>query len=335
MNSKIHLTTKVKVPEFTEKISHNSSVFLSGSCFTEHISQKLERYKYKVLSNPFGILYNPVSIARSIERIVNLLFIQHNELVFHHGLYHSMDHHGSFSSVDPEEVLQKTNSSMQAAHDKLKNCSIAFISPGTAKVYRYKETQVIVGNCHKLPATAFSNELLSLTESEKAFENIYSSLKTIASNCQIIWTVSPVRHLRDGLVENQQSKATLLLSIMEIMKKHGDTGYFPAYEIMVDELRDYRYYNRDMTHPSPLAIDIIWETFEDALIDEDAKGRHASIEKIKRAMEHRILHDDKGATNVFAEGQLNLIDQLEEKFPDLDWGEEKRYFLSITKGKGL
>ncbi len=329
MNSKAHLTTVVKTPDFADKISHSTSVFLSGSCFTEHISQKLDRYKYNVLSNPFGILYNPVSIAKSIERTVHLNFVRREELIFHQGLHHSMDHHGSFSSVDPEEVLLKINKSMQIAHDRLKQCAFVFISPGTAKVYRYKDTQAIVGNCHKLPATDFTHELLSLSDCEVAFENIYSTLKTIAPNCQIIWTVSPVRHLKDGLVENQQSKATLILGIMENMKKHSDTGYFPAYEIMVDELRDYRYYNRDMTHPSPLAIDIIWETFENAFIDTDAKVRQATIEKIKRAMEHRILHEDKKATNTFAQGQLKIIEQLEGKFPDLDWSEERDYFLGI------
>jgi len=331
MSLKNHLTTKVQVPEFSEKISHSSSVFLSGSCFTEHISHKLERYKYSILSNPFGILYNPGSIARSIERIVKLEYFHLDELVFHDGLYHSLDHHGSFSGKNQDEVLDQINATIQSAHDQLKNCAFAFISPGTSKVYRHEETQAIVGNCHKLPASAFTHEQLSLIECSTALNNIYTSLKSIAPNVRVIWTVSPVRHLKDGLIENQQSKATLLLSIMENMKAHADTGYFPAYEIMVDELRDYRYYDRDMTHPSPLAIDIIWETFENAFIHHQSIEKHTAIEKVKRAMEHRILHENKDATNSFANGQIKNIDQLQNQYPDLNWEDERSHFEALIE----
>jgi hypothetical protein len=331
MRLKNHLTTTVKVPDFSEKIRHNTSIFLSGSCFTEHIAEKLERYKYHVLSNPFGILYNPVSLARSIERIVNLELFQKDELVFHQGLYHSMDHHGSFSSNDEEDVLKNINESIQSAHDRLKSCSFAFISPGTARAYRYKETQAIVGNCHKLPGASFSDQLLSVSECESAFAKIYSAVKSISPQCHIIWTISPVRHLKDGLVENQQSKAALILGVMEIMNKHEDTGYFPAYEIMIDELRDYRYYNRDMTHPSPLAIDIIWDTFQNAYIHADASEKHAAIEKVKRAMEHRILHENKVATQAFAEAQIITIDQLQKQYPDLSWEQERSHFEALIE----
>lgn len=331
MSSKDYLITKVKIPEFPDKIQHSSSIFLSGSCFTEHIYQKLDRYKFDALSNPFGILYNPVSIARSIERIVHLEFIQQEELVLNNGIYHSMDHHGSFSSKNPEEVIQRANLSIQEAHDKLKSCGFAFISPGTSKIYRYNNTQAVVGNCHKIPASAFTYEHLSLSECEAAIEKIYASIKSLSPNCKIIWTVSPVRHLKDGLVENQQSKATLILSIMGQMKKHGDTQYFPAYEIMIDELRDYRYYNRDMTHPSSLAIDIIWNTFQQACIDSSAAEIIATIEKVKRAMDHRILTNDKDSTLSFAKAQLKIIDTLEKRFTNLNWEEEKRHFSKLIK----
>jgi hypothetical protein len=331
MSSKNHLTTPVKIPEFPRRFSHSASIFLSGSCFTEHISKKLERYKYKIISNPFGILYNPVSIARSLDRIVKLEYFDPDELVFHNGLYHSMDHHGSFSAKNPDEVLDPINDSIRDAHDHLKNIAFAFISPGTSKVYRYTETEAIVGNCHKLPASAFRHEQLSLSECTSAFNKIYTSLKSIAPNVQVIWTVSPVRHLKDGLIENQQSKATLILSIMEHIKEHPNTGYFPAYEIMVDELRDYRFYNSDMTHPSPLAIEIIWETFENAFMHHQSVEMHPIIEKVKRAMEHRILHDNIAATKTFAEGQIKNIDQLQERYPDLNWENERSHFEALIE----
>ena len=238
-------STPVKVPESKEKIGPASNILLLGSCFTEHIAERLERYKYPVLSNPFGILYNPVSIAQSIKRIINLNFYGEDDLVFDHGLFHSMDHHGVYSSKDKNEVLDTINGQIRSAHQRIKHCAFAFISPGTSRVYRYKKTGQIVGNCHKIPSSEFTREQLTVTDCQKAFEEIYASLKSASPECTVVWTVSPVRHLKDGLTKNQISKATLLLGISEQRKIHPDALYFPAYEIMVDELRDYRYYNRD------------------------------------------------------------------------------------------
>ena len=331
MRMKNETVTRVTVHDFSQKINHQTKVFMLGSCFTEHIADKLERCKYNVLSNPFGILYNPVSIARAIQRIVDLAFYTEDEIVFHQGLYHSMDHHGRFSSKSKQEVLDRINTQIESAHDWIKRCALTFISPGTSKVYRYKKTNQIVGNCHKIPGTEFVYEQLSSVECEKAFEDINTKLKSVAPNCQIIWTVSPVRHLRDGLVENQVSKATLLLSIHNDLKKHSDSSYFPAYEIMMDELRDYRYYNRDMMHPSPLAVDIIWDRFENAFMDDKTRSRHTEIENVRKAMEHRFLHDDSEAMRAFAQGQLNVINQLEREMNGLDWTKERNYFKEIMK----
>lgn len=329
METADQLITKVSVPEVHPKIRYTDTILMAGSCFAEHISNKLERYKYDIASNPFGILYNPVSLAVSFDRIARLAFYDASELVQHDGLYHSMDHHGSFSGKDKEVVIEKINASLQAAHDHLKRSAVVCVSPGTSKVYRYSVTSAISGNCHKVPHSAFTYEQLTLNQCEAAFEKIYTTLKQLAPAARIIWTVSPVRHLKDGLVENQRSKAVLTLAIEQTLHKYPETNYFPAYEIMMDELRDYRYYARDLVHPSPVAVDIIWDKFCDGYLDAADLTFHASIEKIKRAMEHRFLHDDQEAIHRFAKAQLNNIDQMARLLPDLNWQKELLHFFEF------
>jgi hypothetical protein len=168
-----------------------------------------------------------------------------------------------------------------------------------------------------------------LHQCEEAFEKIYSSVQLLAPAARVIWTVSPVRHLKDGLVENQRSKATLILAISNIIQNHPGSDYFPAYEIMMDELRDYRYYARDLLHPSPVAVDIIWDAFCDGYLDTQDLAYHAPIEKIKRAMEHRFLHNDQEAIRTFAKAQLNNVDQLAQLLPDLNWQKERLHFFEF------
>ncbi len=329
MKTADQLLTKIYVPDFDPRIRYSDSILMAGSCFAEHINSKLERYKYDIVSNPFGILYNPVSLAVSFDRVARLQFYVADELVQHDGLYHSMDHHGSFSGKDKDAVLEKINKTLQHAHEHLKKSKVVCISPGTSKVYRYAVTSAITGNCHKIPQASFTYEQLTMHECEVAFEKIYTSLQLLAPTAKIIWTVSPVRHLKDGLVENQRSKATLILAIRDIIQNHPGSDYFPAYEIMIDELRDYRYYARDLVHPTPVAVDIIWDKFCDAYLDAEDLSFHASIEKIKRAMEHRFLQDDQEAIHRFAKAQLNNIDQMARLLPDLNWQKERLHFFEF------
>jgi len=329
MNTSDQLITKVPIPVFDPKIRYQDPLFLNGSCFTEHISDKLDRYKYDVLSNPFGILYNPVSLAISFDRIARLEFYDASELVLQDGLYHSMDHHGSYSGKNKSTVIENINTNLQRAHEHLRKSAVVCISPGTSKVYRYRTTSSIVGNCHKIPQASFTHEQLSLDQCTAAFEKIYTSIRQLSPDARIIWTVSPVRHIRDGLVENQRSKAALILGIEQTIRNHPEANYFPAYEILMDELRDYRYYARDLVHPSPVAVDIIWDIFRHAYLDPHECAYHGSIEKIKRAMEHRMLHDDREAMRTFARGQLKNIDSLASLLPDLNWQKERQYFFEM------
>jgi hypothetical protein len=331
MNTADYLITRVSVPEPPDRIHYHDKLFMAGSCFAEHISDKLERYKYDVYSNPFGILYNPVSLALSFDRIARLAFYSSDELEHHHGLYHSMDHHGMFSGKDQDAVLEQINIALQHAHDHLKKSAFVCISPGTSNIYRFSKTGDIAGNCHKIPQAAFTHERLSVDQCVDAFEKSCHSIRQVSPDATILWTVSPVRHLRDGLIENQRSKSTLLLAIDRILESQHAMLYFPAYEIMMDELRDYRYYARDLVHPSPLAVDILWDVFSLTYLDAKEREFHAPIQKIRKATEHRFLHDDPQAIRAFASGQLTNIDQLAAQLPGVQWQTERQYFADLLK----
>ena len=325
------LTSPVHVPVVRPALTYADSVLMAGSCFTDHISDKLRRYKYNVVSNPFGIIYNPESLAAMFQKIVRKDSYGVSDMVKHEGLHHSMDHHGSFSGTDPEKVADRINHEILRAHNHLRQCQWVFISPGTSKVYRYKATNAIAANCHKIPAAHFSEEHLSAAQCAAAYRSIYHSVKQIAPDCQLIWTISPVRHLRDGLVQNQRSKAALITGFDLFQNDYPDVHYFPAYEIMMDELRDYRFYARDLVHPSPLAIDIIWEKFAAACLDESDRAHHPAIEQIRRAMEHRFLHQDREAIRTFAAVQLRHIDELADRLPHLHWQAERQYFFQYLE----
>ncbi|MGB4848473.1 MAG: GSCFA domain-containing protein [Saprospiraceae bacterium] len=325
------LITDVKPKEFRPKITYGDTISMAGSCFAEHIADKLVRYKYDVLTNPFGILFNPISIARSFERIAKKEWYQDNELVFQDGLFHSLDHHGSYSGKDKDVVLDTINTSIEKSYQHLTKSKFVFISLGSAIVYRFKKTGSIVGNCHKIPQNEFESFRMSLTQCKQSLEEITHSIQKLSPLAHIIWTVSPVRHLRDGIEENQLSKSTLLLAIDQHLKNQTHDGYFPAYEIMMDQLRDYRFYARDLVHPSPLAIDIIWDIFAETHLESHNKEIHQQIEKIHRAKEHRFIQDDREAIKSFAGKQLKNIENLSSLYPDMNWKEERLYFFQLTE----
>jgi len=283
------------------------------------------------LSNPFGILYNPASINTSFKRISDRNHYTPEELTMHEGLYHSMDHHGKFSGVNAAEVLTAINASMDEAYDHLVKSKYVFISLGTAKVFMSNSNNKVVGNCHKIPQNQFTSKSLSVEECVTEMKSMHQYIRNISADAKIIWTISPVRYLREGFIENQRSKATLILAVQELLKGDHDTAYFPAYEIMMDQLRDYRFYAHDMVHPSEAAIDIIWDHFCDVYVDPAQRNFHTSIEKITKARNHRFLHQNQISISSFAKSQLRLIDEINGVLPDLDFKEEKQYFFHQTE----
>lgn len=311
-------------------IQYHHKILMMGSCFAEHIGLKLKDAKLSVTLNPMGILFNPESIARCIDFISHATPFTQNNLIYNQGLWSSLDHHGIFSNVDAEICLKNINANIETAHQKLNQADYIILTFGTAWVYRYKPTNEIVANCHKLPGSLFTRERLCVDEITSRYSEIIEKISVTNKNIHFIFTVSPIRHLRDGAVDNQVSKSTLILAIHQLQNKYTNVHYFPSYEIMMDDLRDYRYYNEDMVHPSPLAIEYIWEQFLKSWIDKKAIKTIEEIYKIRTAMSHQPLQPGSESFKKFVSQQLQIISDLTHKYPGLDFTEEKNYFNSLT-----
>lgn len=317
--------TPVKIPESPIKITYREHPFLLGSCFTLNIGEKLQYFKFPSSVNPLGVLYNPVSVANGLKLLIRNPKVTKEDLWFEDPLWLSFFHDTSFSGMDPQLVLSKINTSLEEHSKWLQNTKFLFISLGTAWVYRHKKTGLIVSNNHKIPAREFERFRLSVDEIVKDFSEIIRKIQQINPAVHIIFTVSPVRHLKDGASENQVSKSTLLLSIDEL-KKLQKVDYFPSYEIMMDELRDYRFYAPDMIHPGTTGIDYIWQRFEETYITDEARRIMKQVEKVNKAFRHRPLNANSEEYKTFAEKQIHLINSLHQSHPFLDFTEELSFF---------
>lgn len=279
----MNLSTPVTIPPATLRISYDTPLLLLGSCFTDEIGARLQHAGFDLLCNPFGTLYNPLSIQSCLRRAESGELFGERDLVFHDGLHHSWSHHGSFSAPDAAAVLDRCNEALFRTSEFLRRQPVTVITLGTAYAFFLNDPASphhgrVVANCHKLPAANFDRRRLSVDEVVGAFE---PTPKTI-------FTVSPIRHLADGAHGNQLSKSTLLLAVERLCARGA--AYFPSYEIMLDELRDYRFYARDMCHPSDLAVDIIWERFQQTFMDDAVRSRVLLNEKAYRQSQHRPLH---------------------------------------------
>ncbi len=301
------------------KVGHTDRVLCIGSCFAEQMGGRLERLKFPTLLNPFGIVFNPASIGQSLERLMSGELFSENDLVQHQGLWHSWEHHGRFSQPDKAAALLNVNDSLSIAKAFLETTNRLVVTLGTAHVFILKKTGEVVANCHKLPGTEFERRRLSVAEVVAALLPVFEKLKAQLPSLEIIATVSPVRHLQDGLMENQRSKATLLLALDEIGQRLPYVHYFPAYEILLDDLRDYRFYAEDMAHPSLQATNYIWQYFEHAFFDEKTKALNGRIERVLSAMAHRPFHPQSVEHQGFVKKELDALRQLAVEFPGLDF----------------
>jgi hypothetical protein len=296
--------TEVKIPEFEWKTGYQKPGLLMGSCFTENIGNKMAALKYPVDLNPFGILYNPASVAHGLQFLLQEKKFTENDLIKHNGLWHSFFHHGRFSSVDLDQALNAINTRIKNSSEFLQKASFLFITFGTAWVYEYKVTGQTVSNCHKIPDKEFRRFRLTPGEITEEYRQILSELWNVNPELKVVFTVSPIRHWKDGAVENQRSKATLVLAIDQLIRGFGEgrCNYFPAYEIMMDELRDYRFYDEDMIHLSDSAINYIWEKFQSALIGKESQEISQKVQKIINLMNHRPI-------NMFTIEHLHFLKQ--------------------------
>ncbi len=252
------------------KIDYNARVLLVGSCFVEHIGAKLDYYKFHNLINPYGILFHPLAILRLFQDVKNQSVYTSDDLVYHNELWHSVNHHSVMSHPDKSVVLDRINRQIKATHAFLQQASHVVLTLGTAWVYHFTERETLVANCHKIPAERFDKYLLSFEEIKTGLEEILEIIRDINPQARIIFTLSPVRHLKDGMIDNMHSKARLLTAIHQ-MVNHPNTYYFPAYEIMMDDLRDYRFYTDDMLHPNTLAVNYVWDIFKKVWLSPDSE----------------------------------------------------------------
>lgn len=325
----MELYTRISIPKVPFTFSHTEQTVLLGSCFAENIGKKLEENKFKIDLNPFGTLYNPSSIAEAIRLLLRPEPFTSNDLFRHDGVYHSFSHHSRFSSPSETKCLEKINSRLFVSADAIRKARRMIVTFGTAWVYRLKNSEQIVSNCHKLPERMFDRSMLAVNEIVAEWKRLLLSLWEDNPELKVLFTVSPIRHWRDGAHGNQLSKATLLLAIEGLQKEFpGQTAYFPAYEIMMDELRDYRFYADDMMHPSPLAVEYIWERFMEGMLSREAQGILKEWKEIQKAIHHKPFQPESDAYRHFISQTLLKIERITKKFPSFDSTKEEEIIKS-------
>lgn len=286
----MQLSTKVDFSWQIDKLQYHQNYFFMGSCFSENIGKLLLHLKFNVCQNPFGILYNPESIAFALDRIIDKQLFSESELIFDGNLWHSLAHHGSFSHTNKKTCLQQINNSLENAHADLKNTKILFISFGSSEVFEYLEDGFIAGNCHKLDAKLFKNRFLSIEEICNRYQFVIKKLLHFNPQLKICLSVSPVRYKKNGLSENATNKARLLLALQQICRQFEACFYLPTFEFFVDELRDYRFYQTDLIHPNETAIQLLWERLKPLWFDEQTQVKMKKLEKVINTSRHKPIH---------------------------------------------
>ena len=322
---KLMLDVDIKSP--SRKITYADSVFLIGSCFTEHIGRRLEELKFPVLQNPNGILFDPISVCKSLNSYIELKDFVKEDLFFLNELWQSWNHHSLFSGTDMIEVLANMNRSQVAAHQHLKKATWLIITLGSAYSYRLQDNQLPVANCHRAPGQTFTKHLLEISETTLALTETIERLKTFNPALQILFTISPVRHIRDGVVENNRSKARLIECVHQFVEAYEHSHYFPAYELVIDVLRDYRFYDIDLVHPNYAATELVFTRFEQSYFDESTRNMAEEIRKIMTAFKHKPFHPDTLSHKLFLQSSLDRLMSVKEKLPHLNFNKEITYFL--------
>lgn len=300
-------------------ISFQDKLLFIGSCFSENISEKLIERKFAARSNPFGIVYNPMSIFNILDFVIEQKNFTANDLFVYNEIWSCYDFHSDMSGFDAEIVLQNINRKTEETRLFLKETDVLFITFGTAWIYETLAENKIVANCHKVPSKQFKKRLLTISEIENRAKSTFAKLKDFNPKLKIVFTLSPVRHLKDGFVENNLSKSVLLLAIQQLTNT-DNTSYFPAYELVIDDLRDYRFYKDDLVHPNHLAIEYIFKQFQNVFFIEKTVILLVKIEKLLKALQHRIKYKE---TQDYLAFKKNIEKQVEElKAYGIDFSEE-------------
>ena len=308
----------VELPENVTEIRHSERIMLFGSCFAENIGNLLRENKFRCDVNPFGVLYNPLSIVCALNQILEKKEYTEEDLFFSDGYWHSWMHHSDFSASSSEECLARINSRLRKASDELLEADWLVMTWGTAHVYVHQETGKVVGNCHKQPDKTFRR----LRQNAEAFVEeclgVLKKCRSVNPKLKVLITVSPIRHAKDGMHGNQLSKSVLLLAADELCRRCPDCHYFPSYEIMMDELRDYRFYADDMVHPSKLAVEYIWDCFSKTYFSAETLSVLQEWREIKKGIEHKPFHPESEAYRKFLSQIVLKIARIKEKLPYLE-----------------
>ncbi len=296
-------------------MSHRDRIVSIGSCFAENIADKLMAYFFKVIKNPYGILYNPLSIALVLEQIIKNKKFTADELFFYQDEWHSFWHHSSFSHNERNKALEKMNAKIEQAHRFLKHADWLILTFGTAYVYFHLPENQLVANCHKLPEKEFRRELITVNEIVQTIQTVLLELNEVNPKLKTVLSVSPIRHLRDGLVQNQRSKATLMLAVQHLIESHPSLIYFPSYEILMDDLRDYRFYELNLTHPNSLAIQYIWQKFSEMFFDQETEKTLNKFARLRSALEHTVHKPYSESHRKFLQNTIELINELMSHYP--------------------
>jgi lysophospholipase L1-like esterase len=314
----MQFSTKIPIPKSSHPIDYNSVIVSLGSCFAVNMADKFDYFKFSNSCNPFGILFHPLAINEIIRRIVSGEPFADKDVFMHNGLWHSFDVHSDRSHPDKKTLVRDLNTRLQSAKQQIKKATHVIITYGTAWAYREKQSDQLVANCHKVPQSHFEKELLTVENIQNAIRQTEALVQKVNPKCTIIFTVSPVRHIKDGFAENQRSKAHLIAALYHQLEQTSLCAeYFPSYEIMMDELRDYRFYAEDMLHPSPTAVDYIWQRFSETYISKDSFGVMEEISSIQKALQHKPFHPDSESHTQFLSKLHDKIKALQKQLPQL------------------
>jgi hypothetical protein len=317
------LQTEIPLKPEENQIDYSSKILLLGSCFSENIGGKFDYFKFQNLQNPFGVIFNPISIERLIVRAIENVAFSEEDIFQHNEIWKCFDSHSELSSLDKNEFLDNLNSALQNLREALFSSTHIIFTLGTSWVYRNIEHNKIVANCHKLPQQNFKKELLSIEIISKSLQNIFDCISEINPKAIVIYTVSPVRHIKDGFAENSLSKAHLLSAIHKIIQQPATVNqqpkYFPSFEIMMDELRDYRFYAEDMLHPNKTAIEIIWQKFSKVWVSSETETLQREIVSIQNGLLHRPFNPKSEEYLQFSEKLQMKIKDLQKRFPHIQF----------------
>ena len=310
--------TTVKTGENRGWLQHSDHVMLLGSCFSDNIGGKMHGALINAMVNPMGTLYNPMSIARGVQRLIDCEPVAGKDLFMQGGVWNSYDFHSRYSLPDKQAAIDRMNSRIEQGHKALAAARLLTVTLGTAMVYRLKATGEVVANCHKVPQHEFERKMATVQEMVQVLDDMVVRLRTFNPELRIILTVSPIRHIADGLDTNSLSKASLRVAIQEVVSRHRDyCDYFPAYEIMMDDLRDYRFYANDMVHPSDVAVEYIWQAFQATYLDDRSALAVARCERVHKRLQHRPMSTSRETVDRFNADTVSVVRNLIKEYPYL------------------